>query len=97
MSLRFRGDIWTEIYIWKTRETNTSSTPHPGMSLAELFQGMLWILIPSHHSESKEMGTNTVELSQILSGAFKIHSLNVLKWYTVLSYWINKGTTIHRA
>lgn len=36
-------------------------------------------------------------MSQILSCAFKIHSLNVLKWYTVLPYWIHKGTTIHRA
>ena len=58
---------------------------HPGRFLAELSLGMLWIQInfPSFRIK-KEMGTNTVELCQILSWALKyIFSLCYPMDYTV--------------
>ena len=58
---------------------------HPARFLAELSLGMLWIQMnfPSFRIK-KEMGTNTVELCQILSWALKyIFSLCYPMDYTV--------------
>lgn len=73
---------------------------HPDGSLAGLSQAMRWILTFPVIQNQKEMGTNTVELChRFWAGTLKyVLSLSFPKRYiyTVLSYWVNKGTKIQR-